>query len=415
MEIRKTNKPLKAVIQLPGSKSISNRSLMIRAYSRNPIKINFLSEADDTLLLRKALDQIRHSADISVPMVIDCGNAGTVYRFLLSYLASKPGQWLLTGALRMLSRPIGDLVDSLRSLGADISYTRETGFPPVLIKGKVLKGGRAVVATDTSSQFASSLVMAAPMWEKGLDLELTGTQSSMPYLEMTLSLMEHCGAKISRSDDRISVLPVPYRKAELTVEADWSAAAFWYELVGLSHYGELFLKGLSTQSLQGDKKMIEFFKHMGVSTFEEPDGILIFKSAEKRVPLHFDLHHYPDMLPALVAVCCGLGFETIFTGLRNLEFKESDRTLALQKEMKKIGCQFEKIKEGEYKLSPSFIEDYANTGIVFQTYGDHRLAMAFAPLVAKLNRLTIERPEVVEKSYPNYWTELFSTGLIAKV
>jgi 3-phosphoshikimate 1-carboxyvinyltransferase len=415
MIIKSTSNLIKAQVNLPGSKSISNRVLMIGAYSDLDLSVAGLSSADDTIMLQRNLDFIRNCSESSIPMVIDCGNAGTVFRFLLSYLASTPGQWMLTGTIRMKSRPVGDLVKSLRSLGAEIYYVEEEGFPPVRIIGKHLPGGKTSVSMEKSSQFASSLLMAAPVWTYGLELELKDNLSSMPYLEMTLKLMERFGAKIKRSERKISVLPLPYKKTPLIIEPDWSAAAFWYELVALSEQGEILMKDLVLDSLQGDRMMISMFSQLGVESFQEPDGILIFKTGKIAEDIHFDLQNFPDMLPALVATCCGLGKEATFSGLENLQYKESDRTAALQKQMSKIGCSFEKKTEGNYHLKPRKSNDIFADGVIsFETYADHRMAMAFAPLVMKLGAVKISDPDVVEKSYPNYWEELFSTGIINK-
>ncbi|MDP2237602.1 MAG: 3-phosphoshikimate 1-carboxyvinyltransferase [Bacteroidales bacterium] len=415
MILRSNSDQIKAQVSLPGSKSISNRALMIGAYSDIEMNIAGLSRADDTIMLHRNLEFISNCSESSIPMVIDCGNAGTVFRFLLSYLASTPGQWMLTGTIRMKARPVADLVTSLRNLGAEIYYVEEEGFPPVRIIGKQLPGGKTSVSMEKSSQFASSLLMAAPVWSYGLELELTDNLSSMPYLEMTLRLMERFGAKIKRAERKISVLPLPYKKAPLIVEPDWSSAAFWYELVALSEQGEILMKDLLLESLQGDRVMTTMFSQLGVETFQEPDGILIFKTGKIANEISFDLNDYPDMLPALVATCCGLGKEAHFTGLENLQYKESDRTAALQKQMTKIGCSFEKITTGHYHLKPGKpIEKATDTVIRFETYSDHRMAMAFAPLAMKLGVLEIENPEAVEKSYPNYWEELFATGAIGK-
>lgn len=414
MNIHRTNNKLKAAVKLPGSKSISNRALMIKAYSGLDMMLTDLSDADDTQMLIRNLEQINNCSDSSIPMVVDCGNAGTVFRFLLTYLASKPGTWMLTGTIRMKSRPIGDLVQSLLQMGANITYSEAEGFPPVKIIGQHLNGGKTSVVMEKSSQFASSLIMAAPYWEKGLELELTGNLSSIPYLDMTIKIMQHFGAKIQRNEKLVTVFPIHYNKARLQIEPDWSSAAFWYELTALSDEGEIFLKGLKSESLQGDKIMMTFFSALGVESFEEPDGILIFKSVKKSTPSTFNLQDYPDMLPSLVATCCGLGVEATFEGLQNLKFKESDRTDALQKEMKKLDCSFQKTNENKYLLKPPVKRDASIEKIQFQTYGDHRMAMAFAPLALKLGSISIESPEVVEKSYPDYWDELFKTGVVMK-
>ncbi|PKP52763.1 MAG: 3-phosphoshikimate 1-carboxyvinyltransferase [Bacteroidetes bacterium HGW-Bacteroidetes-1] len=416
MKIKVNNISFKAQVNLPGSKSISNRALMIRAYSGLNIIINGLSEADDTVMLERNLEMIAKSNDLSNLLLIDCGNAGTVFRFLLTYLASTSGKWILTGSARMKSRPVGDLVNSLRQLGADIQYVDNEGYPPLRIYGKPLKGGKTSVSMEKSSQFASSILMAGPIWHEGVSLDLTDNLSSLPYLEMTLQMMEGFGAIIGRSYRYVAVLPIQYSETDITIEPDWSAAAFWYELVALSAGGELLLKNLEFDSLQGDRKMKEMFVSLGVESFQEPDGVLIFKTGNVSSKLTFDLTNYPDMLPSLVATCCGLGVGATFSGLENLKYKESDRTAALHQQMMKIGCLFEQQSEGVYQLRPSKNTlNHTEELISFETYGDHRMAMAFAPLALKLGSVDIEAPEVVEKSYPDYWKELFSTQIIQKI
>lgn len=416
MIINALQKTLKAKVNLPASKSISNRALMINAYSEIDFPIENLSDADDTIMLMRHLKTVRTCAGSSIPLVIDCGNAGTVFRFLLSYLASTPGKWLLTGTERMKSRPIDDLVQSLKLLGAEIYYVENQLFPPLRIVGKKLSGGSVAVSMEKSSQFASSLAMAAPHWDNGLELLLTGNLRSLPYFDMTLQMMEHSGASVMRSHRSVKINPQHYQPVPIVIEPDWSAASYWYEMVALSDGGELLLSGLRLHSLQGDKAMVEMFAQMGVRTFEEPDGILIFKSTVPHVKLSFDLCNTPDLLPALAATCCGLKKQAVFTGLENLKYKESDRTLALQEQLSKLHCRFEKQSEGTYSLdfddvNPSF----SNMHITFETYSDHRMAMALAPLALKLKALTIENPEVVVKSYPTFWNELLATAAIGTI
>lgn len=414
MILQPLNTSFKAQVDLPGSKSISNRALMIDAYSKETQLLQSLSDADDTVMLKKNLGNIRNCHRSSIPMVIDCGNAGTVFRFLLTYLASTEGIWMLTGTIRMKSRPVDDLVDALRQLGAEIEYVENEGFPPLKIIGKKLIGGSASVSMQKSSQFASSLLMAAPTWTNGIDLALAGKLNSMPYLEMTLKMMAHCGAKVSVNNRNISVLPINYQPAKLVVEPDWSSAAFWYELVALSENGELLLKGLEMDSLQGDRQMAEMFLKLGVASYEEPDGVLIFKTNGSPGKLQFDLSGHPDMLPALVATCTALSVEAVFTGLENLKFKESDRTMALQEQMAHVGGKFIKISDEEFHLLPRAKKKITGRP-VFRTYADHRMAMAFAPLSLVFGSIEIEQPEVVEKSYPQFWNQLFATSAVERL
>ncbi len=408
MKLTLQHKKFKAQVSLPGSKSLSNRALMIKAYAGfKQMPIGRLSEADDTQMLIKNLDLIQNCAKTDIPTVVDCGNAGTVFRFLVTYLATTPGKWLLTGTDRMKLRPVADLVYSLRDLGAQIEYAENKDFPPLIIQGKKLEGGKTTVSMEKSSQFASSLVLAAPTWKNGLVLKLTDNLSSMPYLNMSLQLMRHYGANVLVKEREIHVLPVAYHKADLDIEPDWSGAAFWYEMVALSDGGELLLKNLSLNSLQGDKAMVGMFSMLGVESFQEPDGLLIFKTAKLSHNPEFNLQDYPDMLPSLVACCAGLRLEARFEGLENLRFKESDRTAALQEQVLQLGCQFEKLSEGSYRFRPAS-QLPSGKHITFQTYHDHRMAMAFAPLVLVLDSISIENPRVVVKSYPDFWQQFLS-------
>ena len=415
MLIKINKKDFKAEVRLPESKSISNRALMICAYGGFDFSsIDALSEADDTRMLIENLQLIQQAVTHDLPTIIHCGNAGTVFRFLVSYLASFQGNWILTGDERMKSRPVSDLVNGLKQLGANIQYVEKEGFAPLHIQGKQLQGGKTMVSMEKSSQFASSLVLAAPTWKNGLELELSGNLSSMPYLEMSLNVMKWFGAHVVVSNRIIHILPLEYKKKHLTVEPDWSAAAFWFELVALSEGGELLIKDLSSNSLQGDKEMVSMFSQLGVEAFEEPDGLLIFKTGKIAKKLQFDLHDHPDMLPALAATCAGLKVQARFTGLENLKYKESDRTAALQTELLKIGCRFDKITEGVFDLHPKTqITDLQS--VYFQTYHDHRMAMALSPLAMVIGAVTIENPSVVVKSYPHFFKELNHTQAVTLI
>ncbi|MBW7848436.1 MAG: 3-phosphoshikimate 1-carboxyvinyltransferase [Bacteroidales bacterium] len=412
--VRRNLVDFQANIHLPLSKSISNRALMIQAYSK-PVAIDCgaLSDADDTRLLQKNLKLIRKSHNSHIQTVVDCGNAGTVFRFLAGFLASTEGCWLLTGSERMKQRPVSDLVVSLRHLGAEIEYAEKQDFPPLRINGKKLPGGKTRVSMEKSSQFASSLVMMAPTLEKGLELQLEGALSSLPYLDMTLAMMRQSGAIAVRNHDLVTVYPQAYGKAQLKAEADWSAAAFWYELVALSHGGNVLLAGLDVNSLQGDREMIKMFEKLGISSRQEAEGVRIRRIGKVEPNLKFDLHHFPDMLPSLAACCAGLGVEASFCGLANLRHKESDRTLALQQEFSRFGTQFLHESNDSYRLlsNPSTAQFQEQTP-VFETYNDHRIAMAFAPLAMVFQQVEIINPAVVEKSYPRFWEEMATSGAV---
>ena len=366
-------------IQLPASKSESNRALMIAAYGGFTPDFQNLSDSNDTFVLSNALREIQKNK-----AVIDIADCGTAARFLTTYLACREGNWILTGTERMNQRPIAPLVEVLRGLGSDIQYVEKDGCLPLQIKGKPISGGKVQVEMHQSSQFASSLLLAAPMWAQGLEMELLGELSSLPYLEMTLTMMRHFGADVERNGRTISVNPKPYQSKSFTVEADWSAASYWYEMAALSDACEIRLIGLSLPSLQGDAVIVDWMKQFGVGTFAEKEALVLRKIPFEKRPLQFDFSAHPDLYPTLAATCAGLGVEAEFLGLDNLHLKESDRVGAMQAELEKIGRH----------------------PLHFCAHKDHRIVMALAPLSMKFGSVTFDHPEVVNKSYPRFWSDV---------
>ena len=366
-------------IQLPASKSESNRALMIAAYGGFAPDFQNLSDSNDTFVLSKALREIQQNK-----AVIDIADCGTAARFLTTFLACREGEWILTGTERMKQRPIAPLVEALRELGSDIQYVEKLGCLPLRIKGKPISGWKVQIEMHQSSQFASSLLLAAPMWLQGLEIELFGELSSLPYLEMTLTMMRHFGADVERDERTIFVKPKPYQSKSFTVEADWSAASYWYEMAALSDECEIRLRGLSLPSIQGDAVIVDWMKLLGVGTFVENDAIVLRKIPFEKRPLCFDFSAHPDLYPTLAATCAGLGVEAEFFGLDNLHLKESDRVGAMQAELAKIGRH----------------------PLHFCAHNDHRIVMALAPLSMKFGPVIFDHPEVVNKSYPRFWSDV---------
>lgn len=382
------SRSIHGTVNLPGSKSESNRALMIGAYGGFSMEVENLSDAHDTVLLKKLLEKLLLQSstrnDVSDDgIVVDCEDAGTVARFLLTYLATQPGTWLLTGTDRLCQRPMAPLVETLRQLGAIV--IGET--LPLRIVGQPLKGGRAALDVAQSSQFASSLLMAAPTWENGLRLTLSGDPVSRPYLEMTMKMMEYFGVRVVRQGHEIIVEHQTYRPRHFTVSADWSAASFWYEMMAVSDGGELLLKGLSKHSLQGDAIIAEWFKSFGVSTTFESQGARLTKKGNPSQSLVFDFTHHPDLFPAVCATCFALGVDADFKGTSTLADKESNRLEAMRAELNMLG-----------------------KGVTLQVYHDHRVAMSLAALWPVFGPIKIDDPSVVEKSYPGFWDDL---GLIS--
>ncbi len=407
LQIKYNEKKLTGSFHLPASKSISNRLLVMRALAQSKVLFDNLSEAEDTYMMRLYLSFINTCAGSEIPLSLDTHNAGTVFRFLLAYLSRQEGKWLLTGQERMRQRPIGALVDALRSLGANIRYTDKEGFPPLIIKGKKLNGGSVFLNASSSSQYVSALMLIAPYLPGGLTIQLESEPVSSAYIEMTAVLMRRFGAEVSVKDKEIRVGEGSYKVEKVKVEPDWSAAAFWYEMVAFQKGSEAFLPGLSADSVQGDRFLVTVFEKLGVRSEMKEDGLLLRQegSAES---IDFDFSNAPDIVPSVMVACAGLGVEGRFTGIEHLRIKESDRIRSMQLELGKVGVSIE--KQGEaYRLVPGKMAEKGK--FVFNSHGDHRMAMSLAPLAMKLRTVSVKDPDVVQKSYPDYWDEVRKTGV----
>lgn len=395
-------KQIKGTVQLTGSKSESNRALIIKAIGKGKVDIANLSAADDTVLLEKAL-QLASSTDSS-RVTIDIGPAGTAMRFMTSYLCTLKGQFELTGTQRMQQRPIGLLVDALKEIGADISYANKNGYPPLLINGQLEQYSSIVkINGDVSSQYISSLLLIASTLKEGLTLEIVGDLTSRPYVLMTLNMLEEAGIYHSWVGNKIHIAPQEAIAQTLYIEPDWSAASYWYAIVALSKEAVLRLPGLKKNSLQGDIAIVEIMAHFGVKTSFEENGILLEKTNVKPSKNLFDFKECPDLAQTIVVVAAALKQNIALTGLETLKIKETDRIAALQNEIAKFGA---KLTEDNtvYHLETSGVHDPGDLSIA--TYEDHRMAMAFAPLALVFNKVSIEDPQVVEKSYPMFWEHL---------
>ena len=394
-------------VDLPASKSISNRALILHALSGGVQRPMNLSDCDDTAVMIRALEQ--HGAEI------DIHAAGTAMRFLTAYLSTQKGSHLLTGSARMKQRPIRLLVDALRALGADIQYADSEGFPPLLIQGKPLPGQEITLAGSVSSQYISALLMIGPTLPQGLTIHLTGQLISVPYINLTLSLMAHYGASARWTDERtIRVEPGPYQDVPFTVESDWSAASYWYEMMALwqpqaeSPSPCVELIGLFPRSSQGDSRGAELFAKLGVHTAFTSRGVELSRLGVPVALMVEDLVDIPDLAQTFVVTCCLMGIPFRFSGLQSLRIKETDRITALQQELHKIGYVVK--DEADSILSWNGERCPAEEHPVIATYDDHRMSLAFAPAILRLPSLAIAHPEVVSKSYPTYWRHLAAAG-----
>lgn len=386
-------------ITLEGSKSISNRLLILRALSTKFFAINNLSPGDDTEAMQRLLASDHTTYDV--------GAAGTTMRFLTSYLALQKGEHILTGSERMKNRPIGILVDALRGLGASIEYLEKEGYPPLRITGKKLHGKKVTMRSDVSSQFISSLMMIAPVLENGLELELKGKIASLPYLMMTLKLMASMGAEYTVHDNVFTIQPGTYHSGDLTVEGDWSAASYYFSICALSPLSEIKINGLFEKSLQGDSVLPAIYDILGVKSSFENGSLILKQQSPTTDNFNFDFSDCPDLAQTVVVTCAGLGIPGTFSGLESLQIKETNRTAALAAELKKFGVEFKEESSGKWVLNGKTKTDGT---IHIETYEDHRMAMCFTPLCLLHEAVQIQEAAVVKKSYPSFWEDLSSLG-----
>lgn len=417
LQISKKDNKLYGAIRLPSSKSISNRALLINYLSGCLSDINKLSEADDTRLMQNLLHTIEETNPSNGFTELNCQNSGTVMRFLTALLSIKTGAWRLTGNGRMYQRPIGTLVEAIRRLGADIIYLGKEGYPPLQINGKTLIGGKLAIDSSISSQFISALLMVAPVLEDGLELILQGKISSKPYIDMTLGVLKKFGVQSEFTGQTIRIKNQPIRKKNITVEPDWSSAAFWYQMVAFSEKAEILLHGLRQESLQGDAILPEIYRSLGVKTEFKKEGARLIREGEIANQFEYDFTDCPDLAQSVIVTCAGLNIQGNFTGIESLRIKETDRLSALESELRKLGVECEVVSGSGFQISGFVarqlpITDYRSP--IINTYGDHRMAMAFAPLAMIFSSIQIKDPEVISKSYPGFWEDLGGVGFIVE-
>ena len=386
-------------IQITGSKSESNRMLLLRALFPH-IELENLSNSDDTVSMKFGLESDND--------LVDIGHAGTSMRFLTAYYSTLENQEkTLTGSSRMQERPIGILVDALRQLGADIIYLKNEGYPPLLIKGKRLTASKVSLSANISSQFITALMLIAPSLPHGLCLQLEGKITSVPYIEMTLSLLHQIGVKATFSGQYIQVFPKKdIAQATHAVESDWSSASYYFSMIALSKEADITLSTYKENSLQGDKVLMDIYEPLGVNSMIKNNTLYLQKQALGSKPIQLDLSDAPDIAQTIAVTCYGLGVACDLTGLHTLKIKETDRLVALQKELTKLGAIIE-VTDKSLHLHKRINPIHPN--VLIETYHDHRMAMAFAPL-ALLVPIRIQDADVVSKSYPGFWKDLGRLG-----
>ena len=392
-------------IQLPSSKSISNRALIINALGNGTHHPENLSDCDDTRVMIRALNDDKETIDIMA--------AGTAMRFLTAYLSVTPGTRIITGTERMQQRPIQVLVNALRELGADIEYVANDGFPPLRITGRELRKDTISLPGNVSSQYISALLMIAPVLTNGLTIRLTGDIISRPYINLTLQLMNDFGVRAEWTDDhRLKVEPQAYHSTPFYVESDWSAASYWYQIVALSKEAEVTLPGLFKDSYQGDSQVAGIFRSLGVETIYKDKTVILKKNGKSVERLDYDFINQPDLAQTFVVTCALLNIPFRFSGLQTLKIKEPDRMAALITEMRKLGYILHETDGSVLSWEGERCTTEEHPAI--DTYEDHRMAMAFAPTCLALPEILINNPQVVSKSYPRYWEDLRQAGFIIK-
>jgi 3-phosphoshikimate 1-carboxyvinyltransferase len=382
---------------LPTSKSISNRAIILNALTNNKSQLRNLSTANDTRLMQTFIN--------SNQPVINIEDAGTTMRFLTAYYAVTGKTKTITGTDRMKQRPIGILVNALRKLGATIEYLEKDGFPPLQTNGFTQKTHEIFIRGDVSSQYISALMMIAPTLPSGLHIKFKGNVTSLPYIEMTTSLMKQFGVTCQANEHEIIIPHQAYSPTQLDIEYDWSAASYWFAFVALSQQAKIVLPNMPLRSLQGDKVIIDLMEPLGVKCEPRGNSLLLIKK-EHQADMTWDFKNCPDLAQTIAVVCAAKGIHGVFNGLESLRIKETDRLTALSQELAKIGTKF-KEENGVWVLTPAPQSTFYST--TFNTYLDHRMAMAFAPLAA-LTDITLENPHVVKKSYPLFWKDVQSLG-----
>ena len=399
--LQTTHSNLKAQIAVTGSKSETNRLLLLQALFPN-ITLANTSNSDDSEVMQKALK--------GNDEIIDIHHAGTAMRFLTAYLATQEGrEVVLTGSSRMQERPIKVLVEAIAQLGVKITYEKEVGYPPIRIKGQKVTASKVTMAANVSSQYISALLLIAPKLENGLELVLEGEITSIPYIKMTLALLNDLDIQTSFEGNIIKVFPKQeVLTKEMVVESDWSSASYFFSLVALANEAAISLTSYKENSLQGDSELVSIYKKLGVETKFENNKITLTKQSNFQLEdVNFELNNTPDIAQTIVVTCLGLGIGCHLTGLHTLKIKETDRLEALRIELTKLGANITVTNDSLTLVASTNI----NQNVKIATYNDHRMAMAFAPLALKVP-IIIENADVVSKSYPDFWEDMKSLGFI---
>ncbi len=410
---------VECAITLPLSKSIVNRLLVINRLSGGTTINGLIPDSTDTVVMQRLLQEIAaHSANQGKLIEVNVGNAGTVMRFLTAILAVTPGNWVITGTERMQNRPVKPLTDALQCLGANLSFEKKSGYPPIKIIGNPqLRGGVVELNAGISSQFISALMMLGPVLKDGIVIELQGEIISASYIRMTQALMQKAGADVVFVRNTITIKEQKYNDIDYfsIIEPDWSAAAFWYQVAAFTPDARIVLKGLRNESVQGDSVLPKIYRNLGIASVFTDEGLLLTKSDQPGIrEFNYDFTECPDLAQAVIVTCAALGIKGHFTGLKTLRVKETDRIEALRNELTKLGYGVDVIDNEIFLSGSIFVNKHDHAPKIVRCYDDHRMAMSFATLAILRNDICIEEPEVVKKSYPGFWDDMAKAGLLQK-
>jgi len=408
IKIERPNIFIDAKIKISGSKSISNRVLLLNHLLNANLNFQNCSDSEDSKNLISALKHIQNNSS----SVIDVKHAGTNMRFLTAYLSNLPGDWILTGSDRMKQRPIAELVNALKQIGAQIKYLENDGFPSLQITGQKLNGGSLQLKANISSQYISALLLAAPLMQNGLVIELIGQAVSKPYIEMTIVLLQELGVEIEQKENLIRVKPKTVSETKVSsflIESDWSSASYWYSICALSPNSKIELNSFFDKSLQADSVLKNLYTQLGVVSSHENNQLTLTHKGTKLQKFEYNFIDCPDIAQTIAVTCVGLGIEAHLKGLSTLKIKETDRIEALKTELEKLGARIE-VSEDGLTIFPANVEALQSKTFDISTYNDHRMALSFAPLALICNSILMDDALVIDKSYTAFWQDLKSAG-----
>jgi 3-phosphoshikimate 1-carboxyvinyltransferase len=410
--IEQKNTILKGEINLTGSKVISNRLLLISALSYSDVEFKNLSQSEDTEILNFYLNYFNTCASSKIAMIVDLNDAVSIMHFVIAFATTKEGKWLITGHERLKKHSVSHLVNSLRSLGSEITYTEKDGSPPVKITGNTLNGDKIYIDSQQNSNSISALMLIAPYIPSGLTIILKDSPVSGSYINLTATLMKQAGIDVFIEDRMIKIGTGDYNIDTTNIESDWNNAAFWYEMVALSKDSEIFIHNLQKNSIQAERALADIYSHLGVQTIFYDKGIMLKKISIKNNLFKYDFKNFPDLAPSVIVTCAALGIKAAFTGINIHHPKENERIKILKSELKKIGISIERVNKTHFINTAGTIN---KDELELDAFNSHKIALSFTPLALIIKKIKIYNPGMIRKSYPNFWKEIRNYGLDVRI